>query len=242
MHCRVHPEREAHALCVMCGGPACADCLVTLHGQEYCRSCLEGLVAGAYAGASGAAGGGEGARAAGDGNGVEAGGGVQAGGPTLEGKSEGWATLLAFFPGLGHVYLGLKTRGVQMLLAFALATIAVNLLGLHHFFDPWLGLLFVFFSVFETREAIGRLRRGLPVQDAPLVELTNLPDRERLIAYGLITVGALALIRVLVAPAWDRWLYHLGLSHVHLQQGLMAVLLIAAGVWLLRGDRRQQSS
>ncbi|MCG0239511.1 MAG: hypothetical protein L6E13_10005 [Firmicutes bacterium] len=236
MHCRVHPEREAHALCVICGGPACADCLVTLHGQEYCRPCLERLVAEA----SDTPGGKEGPRAASDAGDAQANGSMN--GPTLAGKSDRLAILLALFPGLGHVYLGLKVRGVQMLVGFALAMIAVNLLGLDHVFDPWLGLVAVFFSVFETREAIGRLRQGQPVQDTPLVKLQNLPDPERLIAYGLITVGTLALVRVLLSPFWDQWLRHLGLSHFHLEQGLLAMLLIAAGVWMLRGGQRQQSS
>ena len=43
MNCTQHPEREAVGMCVGCGKPFCAECLVTVGGKNYCRDCVAEL-------------------------------------------------------------------------------------------------------------------------------------------------------------------------------------------------------
>lgn len=298
MECSVHPEREAHALCVSCGLPACSACLVTLHGQEYCRTCLEKLVAGeappaanapgAAAPTLGAAAPAPGVATPAPGEAAQAPGaaapaaapeaGAAAGprvlgpegvsgaaeatgpqpsrrytpppppppppsaeGPTLAGKSDGLATVLGIFPGLGHLYLGFKVRGLQLLVGYILVNIVLGVLGLDNFFEPWVTFAAIFFSVFDVRESIGRLKQGQPVKDEPLYEVDAIKDPQRVLAYGLIGLGLLALLRTMLSQ-WQAWLTRMGLSIYNAERALMAILLIAVGVWLLTGGLRRKES
>lgn len=38
--CSVHPEREAAGMCVSCGKPHCAECLIEIESKYYCKSCV----------------------------------------------------------------------------------------------------------------------------------------------------------------------------------------------------------
>ncbi|BAD39168.1 hypothetical protein [Symbiobacterium thermophilum] len=40
MSCAYHPDREVRGICSHCGRPVCAECLVDLNGQPYCKRCL----------------------------------------------------------------------------------------------------------------------------------------------------------------------------------------------------------
>ncbi len=40
MNCTNHPEREAVGMCVYCGKPYCAECMVEVKGKMYCKSDL----------------------------------------------------------------------------------------------------------------------------------------------------------------------------------------------------------
>ena len=40
MSCAYHPEREVRGICSHCGRPVCAECLVDLNGQPFCKRCL----------------------------------------------------------------------------------------------------------------------------------------------------------------------------------------------------------
>lgn len=44
MNCAYHHDREVQGICSSCGRPICADCLVDLNGQPYCKQCLAARV------------------------------------------------------------------------------------------------------------------------------------------------------------------------------------------------------
>lgn len=44
MNCAYHQDREVRAICSSCGRPVCAECLVELSGQPYCKACLTARV------------------------------------------------------------------------------------------------------------------------------------------------------------------------------------------------------
>ncbi|MDB4897974.1 MAG: hypothetical protein JWN15_4236, partial [Firmicutes bacterium] len=41
MNCVFHADRVVEGMCNMCGRPICDECIVSLNGQIYCKSCLE---------------------------------------------------------------------------------------------------------------------------------------------------------------------------------------------------------
>ncbi len=228
MYCQIHTNREAFALCVTCGKPACPECLITLHGQEYCRPCLEARIAPEAAPARPPA--------------QEA--------PTMppsplpappaskwskgpDGKNEVLATVLGLFPGLGHLYLGLRTRGLHLMGGFIGALLLADVLQLDNILEPWLQLVAIFFSVFDAREAYARIRKGLPALDEPLFNLTVFQgkDSKKLSAYALIAVGVLAIARSMLTEVLSVYRYNSGLP----ERIILSLLLIAAGAYLLRG-------
>lgn len=238
MNCHVHPNREAYALCVNCGKPACPECLITLHGQEYCRTCLEAKIA-------------PGAAPEADvpvapavpqappappaaPKALPAAAAQSHSGP--EGRNDALTTILALFPGLGHLYLGLRTRGLHLMGGFIAALILTDILQLDRVLYPWLQLVAIFFSVFDAREALSRMRKGLPVHDEPLFNLALFEgkDNQKLLAYGLIAVGALAIIRSVLVEAMQ-WMVPYGYNSALVERTILAGLLIAGGVYLLRG-------
>ena len=44
MDCCNHPDKEAQAICVSCGQPFCADCLLKINEKNYCKNCLTNKV------------------------------------------------------------------------------------------------------------------------------------------------------------------------------------------------------
>lgn len=44
MKCHNHPEKDASGACVGCGKLFCSDCLIEMHGKNYCHKCVESLM------------------------------------------------------------------------------------------------------------------------------------------------------------------------------------------------------
>lgn len=44
MTCSKHPDREAAGMCVRCGKPFCAECLIEIDEKMNCRKCIEEIV------------------------------------------------------------------------------------------------------------------------------------------------------------------------------------------------------
>ncbi len=44
MNCYNHSEKEAAGACIGCGKLFCAECLIEIHGKNYCHKCVQNLV------------------------------------------------------------------------------------------------------------------------------------------------------------------------------------------------------
>lgn len=139
---------------------------------------------------------------------------------------------LSFFPGAGHLYLGLPIRGLQLMLAVFGTVVLAGAIGLSALV-PLAWAVGIFFSIFDAREAAHRLEQGLEVEDQPLYDVTLLKN-PRLIGYALIAVGGFAWLRTLLIEFGKvLGLYSSSIDRV-LTSTVVAALLIGAGIWLLR--------
>jgi len=144
---------------------------------------------------------------------------------------------LSIFPGLGHLYMGLFQRGMQLLVAFiAGCFILGNLLeDLVGFFVAAM----IFFSIFDAREAYIRMAQGLEVEDKGFIDTHNLKLTwdARWIGYILIGLGAIALFNVFLDDILrlifvDREMYYAAVRSI--KGVLVGLLAIGGGFWLLR--------
>lgn len=158
-------------------------------------------------------------------------------GPAPRNTSGNARFFLSIFPGLGHLYMGLFQRGMQLLVAFiAGCFILGNLLDdLTGFFVAAM----IFFSIFDAREAYIRQAQGLEVEDKGFVDIQHLKLEwnARWIGYILIGIGVIALFNVMVDDVLrvilrDSQVYYAVVRAV--KGSLAGVLAIAGGVYLLR--------
>lgn len=147
--------------------------------------------------------------------------------------------------GCGQMYQGYMKRGVSLLLGgFTLIAVAGFLgMGALAFFTPvvW---LYAFFDSYNLRRLIAQ---DTAPEDAYLFGLSDmdsqqmtalLKKRHSVIGWVLVIVGAYLLydtvIRRLGGILWD-WLYYF--LCYDLPRVVMTVLVIALGVWFIRGPR-----
>jgi hypothetical protein len=146
----------------------------------------------------------------------------------LKNKSPRAATLLAIIPGLGAAYNG---QNIKALMHFAVTV------GLWHLadifeqpFSPLFvtgGVAFYLFTIYDARQSAERQREGEDLRRED--ELLRQSLRRRARAWGgvLLGVGVVSFLHIFFdAP-------------IH---GLWPLLLIAAGVYLLRGFRQLSGS
>jgi hypothetical protein len=149
--------------------------------------------------------------------------------------------VLSAFPGLGHLYMGLLTRGFQIMIGGIAGLIVIGALV-----PPLLGVLIpglIFFSVFDAREAHLRLRQGLEVEDREVVNLSQLKLRwnPRYVGWALIIIGAASLYETLLDDVLGvlirDWQIRYQLVSA-IRGATLGVLGIGAGLWLLRREPR----
>lgn len=145
--------------------------------------------------------------------------------------------VLSGFPGLGHLYMGLFQRGLQLMAGTVLGSVLLGML-----FPPLVGFFIpgmIFYSLFDAREIHLRMEQGLEVEDKGLVDMTTLRLRwsDRYIAYILIGVGALALYNTLVSDLLTMLFPDRAWRMAQVVRGMTAgALSLGAGLWLLRKD------
>lgn len=143
-------------------------------------------------------------------------------------KSKVWALVFSFIPGAGHMYLGYKEQGLQLMAVFFLSLMAMD----------WLRMTFViflipiiwFYSMFDALQKVSQ--PALSVQeDFFLVQW--LRDNQRLLAYLLIGMGVLLILNRIVFRhiAWQ--------YNEYIQTAVVSLLLIGGGIKLLRGSKIQ---
>ena len=146
------------------------------------------------------------------------------------------ASLLAIFPGAGHMYLGLQQRGIQLMAAFLLSIYILDTLRLTLFL--FLIPIIWFYSFFDALQSAARADKG-EVLDEPVIK--HLVDHPRWLGIGLLALGIYYLLDQAVIPAVGRWLfpnYNLLLIYErYFQTTLVSILLIGGGLKLLMGSK-----
>ena len=148
--------------------------------------------------------------------------------------------------GCGQMYQGYMKRGLSLLLLFFVILAVSGFLGLAAlaFFLPvvW---LYAFFDSYN-------LRTGAQPADDFLFDLSDLDSqrmakllrsRHSLIGWALILVGGWMLYRMLLnrlgwlPGEWSYWLYDLLYD---LPRLVITILVIALGIWFIRGPKARQ--
>ncbi|MGI6364792.1 MAG: hypothetical protein ACOX2G_03455 [Bacillota bacterium] len=135
---------------------------------------------------------------------------------------------LSFCPGVGHLYLGAMTRGLQFLILFFGNLALIDLIRLP--LIPYGLPIIWFYGLFDALQ----LADQQPLVDKPLVEWGQM--RGPWTGLILIGLGLLLIVDEIVPSLWNRFLREI-LGYYDIRTLLMAVFLIIAGFLLLRGKR-----
>jgi len=153
-------------------------------------------------------------------------------------RRSGFLTFItAMIPGVGYMYLGLLTRGIETLALFLIIPTLFNLIGLNDI--TWLfRAVFWFFTFFDTFSIAHKLDRGETVVDNdfifksksenPGLSIDFDKNKWTAIAWVLIIVGIIAIINSIFKTTI---LY--GLIRVYLGRYFLPIILILGGICLL---------
>ncbi|MCJ7840977.1 hypothetical protein MUB24_08690 [Lederbergia sp. NSJ-179] len=154
-------------------------------------------------------------------------------------KSKAIATLLAIFPGAGHLYLGLQKRGIQLMAAFLFSIYILDVLrlGIFLFIVP----IIWFFSFFDGLQKASRAGEELENEDVPIVSV--FVNHQKWVGIGFIVLGiyyiGLNVALPIAEPFIQKWfsidLYYWVREYV--QTALICLLLIGGGIKLLTGKK-----
>ncbi|MGZ4106716.1 MAG: hypothetical protein ACXVDE_04250 [Tumebacillaceae bacterium] len=231
MNCHYHPDRPVARECRMCHELICTECVVLVGDDAICKSC----VAEAFT--------------------LNERGKLQMDPKKLpqddvkkkvaleaiKNKQEALGkdykrgiltVLFSCLPGLGHYYLGMQKRGLNMMILFFLiiflATLAPN--GLDFATGVAIPIMW-FYSQVDALKYRTLINNGVEVEDVPLF-----PQLERLktaTALGLLVAlfGCVVLVNNLLSVFLiNNWMLQSAIKDV-----LVAVVLVAVGIWLLKG-------
>ncbi|WP_082235069.1 hypothetical protein [Halobacillus massiliensis] len=153
-------------------------------------------------------------------------------------KSGVFATILAVFPGAGHMYLGLQKRGLQLMLGFLAAIYILDVLRLSLFL--FLVPVIWFYSFFDALQQTSLVKQG-KAEDRPIIQ--NLSMRKGLVGGILIILGIYYMADTVLFPLFaddlrrilniDIWYYY----QRYFQVVLVSLILIGSGVYLLKSNR-----
>lgn len=153
-------------------------------------------------------------------------------------KKNGLLTFIfACIPGAGQMYYGYMKRGLALLSIFCIGVGLGALVGPLLIICPIIWM----YSFFDTYDLIRRMTHGDPKPDS-LLFFENLESLGglfssggRVIGWILIALGAWALYSSILEPIIGRISWYIANMIPTL---VVAGLLIAGGIWLIRGPRR----
>lgn len=142
------------------------------------------------------------------------------------------AVALSIVPGAGHMYLGLLKQGAQFMTAFFFFL----------FMSSWLHLeilVFIlpviwFYSLFDAYHLLEEESEGLRPDESPLFGW--LEKHPGWLGWSLIILGAVVILQKIVTPAFQFMLDYNVRNYI--QTGLVALVLIAGGIVLLKGSKQ----
>lgn len=101
-------------------------------------------------------------------------------------QSKGWTFILSFVPGLGHFYLGLMNRGLQLMIGFFAITFITSFVYFAGFLIP----VIWFYSIFDALQRHQHLKDTGEASDDPLIPLEGKRESRSYLGWILIGVGA----------------------------------------------------
>lgn len=142
------------------------------------------------------------------------------------------AFLLSVVPGLGHLYLGAKNRGLQLMIIFFGSIFLMDLLRLG-VFPFWLPIIW-FYGLFDTLQRSDDYVLHGHIIDEPIIEWQVLRAKNTWFGWALIFLGGYMLLDRLLG----RYIAtYLAISWHDFRSFIVAGLLIAIGAFLLWGKR-----
>ncbi|PFU38429.1 hypothetical protein COK86_25535 [Bacillus cereus] len=156
-------------------------------------------------------------------------------------KNKTFASILAMFPGAGHMYLGLQRRGLQLMAAFLLSIYLLDLLRLSAFL--FLVPIIWFYSFFDALQQTAKYGKER-VNDEPIIDYFI--NHQRWIGIGLIALGGYYLLDQTVLPILNDYfatIFNIHLSELYyryFQTSIVALLLIGGGFKLLLGNKENK--
>jgi hypothetical protein len=233
MNCHFHPDRPVARECRMCHELICTECVVLVGDDAICKSC----VAVSFK--------------------LNERGKLQLDPSKLpqddvkkkvaleaikqkqdaldkELKSGLLTVLFSCLPGLGHYYLGLQKRGLNMMILFFLiifmSTIAPN--GLTFATGIAIPIMW-FYSQVDALKYRNLVNLGQEVQDVPLFPQLARLKTSTWLGLFIAVFGGLALINnILNVLLINEWALQQTMKDV-----LVACVLVGVGIWLLKGKK-----
>ena len=158
-------------------------------------------------------------------------------------KSKALATILAMFPGAGHMYLGLQRRGLQLMAAFLFSIYILDILRLSLFL--FLIPIIWFYSFFDALQKVSKHGQE-DLEDTPLI--SYFINHQRWIGIGLIVLGAYYMfdnvVVPIIGPSFNQ-MFGIDLSYWYynyFQTSVICVLLIGGGLKLIFGSKTRKES
>lgn len=156
-------------------------------------------------------------------------------------KSKSIATFLSIFPGAGHLYLGLQSRGLQLMAAFLFSIYILDVLrlGIFLFLIP----IIWFYSFFDGLQKASRFGKE-ELEDTPII--SYLINHQKWVGIGLIVLGFYYLLTNIALPALSpilREFLDFDLRFwfdQYFQTGIVCILLIGGGIKLLMGSKKKK--
>ncbi|TCP53895.1 hypothetical protein EV586_105241 [Tumebacillus sp. BK434] len=232
MNCYYHSDRDVERECRICHELVCSECVVPVGDHAVCKSCISQTVTLEDAGLLS-----DGSKPL-----TKADKKKQRAIRTVQRKQEAlhtghksfWlTTLFSCLPGLGHYYLGLQVRGVQlMILFFGLIVLNTIMPSNSLQFITGISLPIMWFYVqMDAHKYRDAINRGETVEDRPIYprwkELLNIAMLGWLFAiFGVIAL-AYGVIDLAGVGNWE--------LREALKQLVSAALFLGAGFWIVKG-------
>ncbi|MDM5154306.1 hypothetical protein QUF88_10795 [Bacillus sp. DX1.1] len=156
-------------------------------------------------------------------------------------KSKTLTSILAIFPGAGHMYLGLQRRGLQLMIAFLFAIYILDVLRLSAFL--FLVPIIWFYSFFDTLQQASKYGKE-ELQDTPIVDY--LINHQKWVGIGLLALGCYFILDRMFIPIFDEYftvMFNIHLSdwyYNYFQTSVVSLLLIGGGFKLLLGSKAEK--
>lgn len=167
--------------------------------------------------------------------GGSAGGGTGGGAPAPPGRTPSpfLSFLFALVPGVGHMYMGLTQKGIQlMVLFFGSLYLSQHLFLFRDFWPLVVAPATWFYSFFDALETSRRLGQNEVVEDRPLIEMDRLLERGSLWGWILIVLGGITLMERIFGFAAGRMVLHRFVAPI-----AVPLVILACGVYLLMQQR-----